>query len=514
MVQGYLVPSAGPKAVPTAAGLDDHRTTPSRYSFSKVSAAWLGAVTRNPCASFLFVFTLLLLALYNASCPRRSSRTTTLASVSESGLSPVTYNTPSPGDIACPTVQNIVVSFIHIVNMVFSSLVARVTYYLSVHLSPDGGQASYAANGLDAFKALQTWYDSSTGLWDTAGWWNSANCLTVLADYAVADPKDANTLSIASIMSNTFANAQLTPVTVTKSISESGMYHSSFSIGLPGHQKRAEVSARGYQGFINDFYDDEGWWALALIRSWDVTQNEAYLDEAKAIFEDMKNGTDSTCGGGIWWSKTRTYKNAIANELYLSVAASLANRVTQSEDKTYYQQIAEAEWTWFQSSGMINHDNLINDGLEIDSHGNCTNNGGNTWSYNQGVILGGLVELSKATGDTSYLDVATTIAEAAVDHFADAHGIIQEGCEPNCGGDGSQFKGIFVRNLHYLQKVAPQGVFKNAILTNANSIWLSDRTDDDTLGINWAGPASAGGGPNATTHSSAMDAIVAAVAVA
>lgn len=122
----------------------------------------------------------------------------------------------------------------------------------------------------------------------------------------------------------------------------------------------------------------------------------------------------------------------------MSVAASLANRAAEKDS---YLSIAKDEWDWFKGSGMINDQNLINDGLDINSDGSCTNNGDICWSYNQGVILGGLVELSRATGDLQYLSVATTIAEAAIDALSE-DGILHESCEPNdCGGDGPQFKG-------------------------------------------------------------------------
>ena len=38
---------------------------------------------------------------------------------------------------------------------------------------------------------------------------------------------------------------------------------------------------------------------------------------------------------------------------------------------------------------------LVNDGLTA----GCANNGGTTWTYNQGVILGGLAALHELTGD-------------------------------------------------------------------------------------------------------------------
>ncbi len=72
-----------------------------------------------------------------------------------------------------------------------------------------------------------------------------------------------------------------------------------------------------------------------------------------------------------------------------------------------------------------------------------------------------------------------------------------------------------MRNLHYLQKAAPQDAFKAYILENADSIWNKDRfAQNNTLGLAWAGPPTQGGPPSAATQSSAMDALVAAMAVA
>ena len=367
--------------------------------------------------------------------------------------------------------------------------------------------SSYTSYTLQAIGALQSWYDPAAGMWDTTGWWNSANCLTVLADFAILDPSDANKDNINSVIQTTFTNAQKTTQVAQKTVSDKALTESSYT---KLSSRSTEATASGYAGFINNYYDDEGWWALALIRSYDVTQNTEYLDMAEHIFDDMKNGTDDTCGGGIWWSKDKTYKNAIANELYLSVGASLANRVPSS--KQYYLGIAQNQWNWFKGSGMINSHNTINDGLTISS-GSCTNNGKTVWSYNQGVVLGGLVELNKANGNAALLSEASTIATAAIGALSQ-DGILHESCEPNCGSDGNQFKGIFMRNLMYLQQAAPQSAFSAYMTKNANSIWAADRVaSDNTLGLVSSGPATAGGTPTAATQSSAMDALVAAMSV-
>jgi len=164
-----------------------------------------------------------------------------------------------------------------------------------------------------------------------------------------------------------------------------------------------------------------------------VTGTEEYLTTAESIFEDIKASYNTTPCGGVWWDKANTYVNAIANELFLDVAAHLANRASNA---TYYRQWAETEWEWFENSGMINSQNTINDGLDKTT---CQNNGGTVWSYNQGVILGGLTELAKATGDDSYITTAKTIADAAIAALT-TDGILHDACEPSgCGVDGSQY---------------------------------------------------------------------------
>ncbi|KAK0712252.1 glycoside hydrolase [Apiosordaria backusii] len=388
----------------------------------------------------------------------------------------------------------------------WGGLAARALFYMSAHRhNRIEADAAYSGNTELAAKALQDWYNQTTGGWDTAGWWHDANCLTVLTDWALYAGPSQN-VNVTDIAANTFANAQKPGVQVEKRLTATGRMTSS--------TKYAQQTKRGFPGFLNEYYDDEGWWALAWIRSYDLTGNIEYLNMAESIFDDMKNGTDSVCGGGIWWSKTREYKAAIANELYLTVAASLANRVQGSRDK--YLPIARDQWDWFKKSGMINNDNLINDGLDKNDGGTCVNNGLPAWSYNQGVVLGGLVELSKATGNDTYLSQAVDIAKAAIAMLEDENGIIHEvdRCEPNCGQDGPQFKGIFMRNLHYLYKVVPNQDFATTIKKNADSIWAKNRDPKtNRMGISWVGPPEAGIGPTAKTHSCAMDVLVGAMGV-
>jgi predicted alpha-1,6-mannanase (GH76 family) len=330
----------------------------------------------------------------------------------------------------------------------------------------DPAKFSYVEDaGLGAQK-LQSWYDPKTGLWKTTNWWNAANATTVLVNYSMAS-------------------------------------------GSTDYQRAIENTFRlnSAHGFLNHYYDDEGWWALAWIDAYDWTWNGDYLKMARSIFDDMAAGWDDVCGGGIWWSKDRTYKNAIANELFLSVAAHLANRVTNHKAQSRYGAWAGKEWEWFMRSGMINRDHLINDGLTKD--GSCRNNGQTTWTYNQGVILGGLVELYRHTQDPSLREVVQEIALAAIHRLSDANGILHDRCEPTCGGDGVQFKGIFMRNLMALNEAFPDARYIQFARANADSIWSQDQGPDHEFGLVWSGPFR----PDrhrAASQTSALDSIIAA----
>jgi predicted alpha-1,6-mannanase (GH76 family) len=328
------------------------------------------------------------------------------------------------------------------------------------------GDTTEIKNGIDR---MQSWYDQTTGLYRTTGWWNSANAITTLANYARA----TKTHTYDEVFANTFSKAQ-----------------------------------DAHPGFLNDYYDDEGWWALAWIDVYDLTRQEQYLAMSAAIFEDMASGWDETCGGGIWWSKKRKYKNAIANELFLSVSASLARRARDPRQKAQYLGWSLKEWEWFQRSGMINDDHLINDGLDS----RCENNHKTTWTYNQGVILGGLSELYFETQDTGQLNEANTISRAVFSSptLVDRDAILHDTCEPKCGADGTQFKGIFVRNLGLLYRVKPAVEYRDFVAINSDRILKQMKSPDYSIGERWTDLS---GTSNASTQSSGMDAIVTDLAI-
>ena len=231
--------------------------------------------------------------------------------------------------------------------------------------------------------------------------------------------------------------------------------------------------------------DDTAWWGLAWLQAYHLTHNPAYLSMAETDADYIHQAWDSTCGGGIWWQRDpRSYKNAISNELFLELTARLHNTI---RGDTKYLAWANAEWSWFQGSGMINQNGLVNDGLD----NNCQNNGQTTWTYNQGVILAGLAALYKATRNRSLLTEAERIGTAAISHLTVDH-VLTEPCPDNCTGtldpDILAFKGIFVRDLKVLAATAGTSRYNSFFRAQARAIESRDTDSNHDLGMFWSGP--------------------------
>lgn len=330
-------------------------------------------------------------------------------------------------------------------------------------------EPDHRARATAGAQALQGWYSWWTGQWRTTGWWNAANALTSIVRYSrvTGDHRYAGKIA------HTHCAARLR-----------------------------------HRDFLARYFDDNGWWALAWLEAHDLTGNARYLEAARRIFENMVTAWDDTCGGGLWWNEDRRYKNAITNELFLTVAARLHQRAGRD---SYYLDWARREWDWFQASGMTGISGLVNDGLTAD----CRNNGQPTYTYNQGVVLGGLAALYEISGDQDYLRQGESIADAALRDLVSPAGVLVEPGEEEMArtrrrGDSSQFKGIFIRNLHDFYLSSSRPAYAEFIRTNAESVWANSRNERNQFGIRWTGPFDVA---DASRQSSALDALIAAAAV-
>lgn len=392
---------------------------------------------------------------------------------------------------------------------------------------------------------------------DMVTWWNSANAITAVIDYMLVTDDH----SYISVIEDTFNKGQNAwqpnigrIVGWTAVVAAAGATLGyvlcgpggpacaviwGFFAGLVGASTAAATTiGRDYMTDFygsDPFYDDAGWWALAWIKAYDLTGDQKYLNMAATIFSFMTGGWDEACNGGLYWQQNKNgpsdnapyqapYKNAIANELFLAVAAGLCLRFGKimgqnSSTVQTYKDWANKEWQWFSKCG------LINEHLTYDALNQCAQDLTEAvWSYNQGVILGALCDLYEITGDNSLLNTAEQLADGFIANpvSASSHqsgvntaGILTEFNDSNnnydtVGIDPRQFKGIFIRNLARLWASGRgKSRYRSFILKNAASA-LAHKNSSFQFGASWSAPLDTA---DFVRQTSAVDLLNAAVLV-
>ncbi|SRX76216.1 glycoside hydrolase family 76 protein [Aequorivita antarctica] len=268
------------------------------------------------------------------------------------------------------------------------------------------------------------------------------------------------------------------------------------------------------------YYDDESWWGISCLKAYQISNNKKWLSLAQKIYVDLQGGWDTKCGGGIWFKRNPksypdNFKGDIANELMMVLAGRLYNDSSIENNKEYLQW-AEKTWTWMNKLGLIGSQFVI-DQLGPD----CLPIPEKPWTYTQGVLLGGAIELFKATGDRSYLEQAIKVADAVCEQLIWPSGILREKCElsnpESCDNNAKLFKGIFMRYLQflYLELITLGTNYKDTterykifIIKNATSLLTNYK--NATFGLDWNGGSTVFG---PVVQISGINVVIAAIAV-
>lgn len=170
------------------------------------------------------------------------------------------------------------------------------TSKLSSLLLVAGRVSAQTANAEAAFATLQQWYNDTTGLWNTAGWWNGANSMTVTAELAAVDSSIVQ--DAISVFETTFNMApSANPVRgIEKNVAAHGLIHTTYSAGWPGieNNERYMADPTNPSAWLDGANDDAEWWALAWIAAYDVTGNKTYLTLAEGIFNEIVSSKSAT----------------------------------------------------------------------------------------------------------------------------------------------------------------------------------------------------------------------------
>ena len=218
--------------------------------------------------------------------------------------------------------------------------------------------------------------------------------------------------------------------------------------------------------FLNNFYDDMEWNALALLRTYDATKDDKFKNASITVWKDIQTGWNINGGGGIAWSKgTLESKNACSNGPACILAARLFQQFGDTLDKAWALKI----YDWEKNTLFDPSTGAVNDNL------NAATGVISTYvaTYNTGTFIGSAVELFNITGDKTYLNDAIKAANYTINNLTINRIINAEGT-----GDLALFKGIFVRYFtELIQNPGLDSATKNRFVLflkyNADDLWYT-----------------------------------------
>jgi predicted alpha-1,6-mannanase (GH76 family) len=229
----------------------------------------------------------------------------------------------------------------------------------------------------------------------------------------------------------------------------------------PDRIKRIKRQLRGHRlrnagRWINDYYDDMAWLALALERARLLgVEKRRALDKLTDQFMTAWVPED---GGGIPWRKQDQFFNAPAN-------GPAGIFLARNDKLRRAQQMAD----WIDETLIDPETHLVFDGIKAGSMVRAQ------YTYCQGVVLGLETELAVRTQDERHAPRVRRLVAAVDAHMAD-DGVLKG----TGGGDGGLFGGITIRYLALVaaelpgdapEDVAARDTARKLVMTSAQSAW-------------------------------------------
>ncbi|HTI76442.1 MAG TPA: glycoside hydrolase family 76 protein [Mycobacterium sp.] len=222
---------------------------------------------------------------------------------------------------------------------------------------------------------------------------------------------------------------------------------------------------RNNGSWINDYYDDMAWLALALERAGRLAGVEK-PGALKKLSEQFLNAWVPEDGGGIPWRKQDQFFNAPANGPAAIFLARYDDRLRRA------QQMSD----WIDETLIDPENHLVFDGIKAGSLVRAQ------YTYCQGVVIGLDVELAARTEDPEHATRVHRLVKAVRDNMT-TDGVIKGAG----GGDGGLFNGILARYLALVVTTLPQNgpadaeardIASTLVLKSAESAWENRQTVD------------------------------------
>jgi predicted alpha-1,6-mannanase (GH76 family) len=246
----------------------------------------------------------------------------------------------------------------------------------------------------------------------------------------------------------------------------------------PQRVKRINRQLRGHRlrnngRWINDYYDDMAWLALAIERAGRLVGVQRARAQDKLTDQFVKAWVPED-GGGIPWRKQDQFFNAPAN-------GPAGIFLARNDRMRRAQQMAD----WIDETLIDPDTHLVFDGIKGGSMVRAQ------YTYCQGVVLGLETELAVRTEDDRHAPRVHRLVAAVQSHMAN-DGVVKG----TGGGDGGLFAGILIRYLALVATALPgetpedieaRAIARKLVLTSAQSAWDFRQTVDGLplFGADW-----------------------------
>ncbi|KAK0625428.1 glycoside hydrolase family 76 protein [Bombardia bombarda] len=213
--------------------------------------------------------------------------------------------------------------------------------------------------------------------------------------------------------------------------------------------------------------DDQGFWGMSAMLAAEVgfpdppADQPQWLALAQAVFNTQidPDRRDDVCGGGLRWQiysfngAGYTYKNTIANAVFLNIGARLA-RYTNNQS---YADWAEWTYSWLEELHYIDDDYNVYDGGY--DYNNCTVPNRAQFSYNAAILIHGGAIMYNITEDEKWKTRVNGLVNRTLEFFFPEPDrvMVEIPCEgtDQCNTDQHSFKGYMHRALATAVQVAP-----------------------------------------------------------
>jgi predicted alpha-1,6-mannanase (GH76 family) len=220
------------------------------------------------------------------------------------------------------------------------------------------------------------------------------------------------------------------------------------------------IRFRNFGRFPNMFFDDMAWLALASARLDSLAhalRGQGLPPAAEAVRtlgRRLEAGQDDLAGG-MYWNTRRRYKNT-------ATTGPAALFFARTGDTARAQSLVD----WLYENLFDRDSGLFLDGVHLEPQG-ATRLDRAVWAYNQGPILGALLELGGR-----HLGAAKDLVLAVEDGLTDDGGLLKA----HGDGDGGLFMGILGRylTLAALDARLPEQTRSTArrlVLGTADALW-------------------------------------------